>query len=42
MVEVPAHIPLLLIGNQLDMNHHRKVSTDKCLSFIEHLTSLDF
>lgn len=37
IVRVPAHIPILIIGNQLDMNHHRKVMTDKCLSFIENL-----
>lgn len=34
IVKVPAHIPILIIGNQLDMNHHRKVSTDQCLHFI--------
>jgi len=37
IVKVPAHIPILIIGNQLDLGHHRKVPTDKCLSFIEHL-----
>ena len=35
IVKVPAHIPILIIGNQLDMNHHRKVSTDQCLHFID-------
>ncbi|UJR37871.1 hypothetical protein I4U23_030561 [Adineta vaga] len=37
IVKIPAHIPILIIGNQMDMCHHRKVPTDKCLSFIEHL-----
>jgi len=41
IVRVPAHIPILIIGNQLDMNHHRKVMTDKCLSFIENLDRFD-
>ncbi|CAF4669673.1 unnamed protein product [Rotaria magnacalcarata] len=42
IVKVPAHIPILIIGNQLDMSHHRKVSTDKCLNFIENLNRLIF
>ncbi|CAF0726761.1 unnamed protein product [Rotaria sordida] len=37
IVKVPAHIPILIIGNQLDMCHHRKVPIDACLSFIENL-----
>ncbi|CAF2972063.1 unnamed protein product [Rotaria sp. Silwood2] len=37
IVKVPAHIPILLIGNQLDLGHHRKVPIDKCLNFIENL-----
>ncbi len=40
ITKVPAHIPILIIGNQLDMGHHRKVSTDKCLHFIEHFDRL--
>lgn len=36
IVKVPTHIPILIIGNQLDMNHHRKVTTDQCLHFIEN------
>jgi GTPase SAR1 family protein len=39
--KVPAHIPILIIGNQLDMGHHRKVPSDQCLHFIENLDRLD-
>ncbi len=42
IIKVPAHIPILIIGNQLDMGHHRKVRTDQCLHFIENLDRLDF
>ena len=37
IVKVPAHIPVLVVGNQLDMGHHRKVSAEKCIGFLEHL-----
>jgi GTPase SAR1 family protein len=42
IVKVPAHIPVLIIGNQLDLGHHRKVTTDKCLNFIENFNRLVF
>ncbi len=41
IIKVPAHIPILIIGNQLDMNHHRKVPADGCLQFIEQLDRFD-
>ena len=40
IVKVPAHIPILIIGNQLDMGHHRKVPIEMCLSFIENFDRL--
>jgi GTPase SAR1 family protein len=41
IAKVPAHIPILIIGNQIDMGHHRKVPIDKCLNFIEQLDRLE-
>jgi GTPase SAR1 family protein len=41
ITKVPAHIPVLIVGNQLDLGHHRKVPMDKCLTFIEHFDRLE-
>lgn len=37
IVKVPAHIPILVVGNQLDLGHHRKVATEKCIGFLDSL-----
>ncbi|CAF0725142.1 unnamed protein product [Didymodactylos carnosus] len=37
--KVPSHIPILILGNQKDLEHHRKVPQDKCKMFIEQFDS---
>lgn len=35
--KIPAHIPILVIGNHRDMQHHRTVDELKCKFFLESL-----
>ncbi len=37
---IPAHIPVLILGNHLDMQHHRTITEMKCRYFIESLNRL--
>ena len=34
---VPAHIPVLVLANFIDRAHHRAVTREQALGFIEHL-----
>ena len=36
--KIPTHIPVLIIGNHRDMNHHRSIDELKCKYFIENLS----
>lgn len=35
--KIPNHIPVLVIGNHRDMNHHRNIDELKCKYFLENL-----
>ncbi|RNA39810.1 rab 6 [Brachionus plicatilis] len=35
--KIPSHLPVLVIGNHRDMNHHRTVDESKCKYFLENL-----
>lgn len=35
LVKIPAHIPVLVLGNHCDMAHHRTVTADHVTFFIE-------
>lgn len=35
LVKIPAHIPVLVLGNHCDMAHHRTVTADRVTYFIE-------
>ena len=35
--KIPGHIPVLVIGNHRDMQHHRAIDELRCRSFIENL-----
>jgi GTPase SAR1 family protein len=38
--KIPAHIPVLIIGNHRDMHHHRTVDELKCKYFLDGLNRL--
>lgn len=38
--KIPAHLPVLVIGNHRDMHHHRTVDELKCKFFLESLKRL--
>ena len=35
--KVPPHIPVLVLANFIDKAHHRVISREQALGFIEHL-----
>ena len=35
--KVPAHIPVLVLANFIDKAHHRVITREQALGFIEHL-----
>lgn len=39
--KIPSHIPVLVIGNHRDMNHHRTVDELKCKYYLENLKRYD-
>lgn len=42
MEKVPAHIPVLVLGNHRDMGHHRTVTEDKARYYCQHYDRLIF
>lgn len=38
MPKVPSHVPVIILANHCDMAHHRTVTTDHILYYIESLT----
>ena len=36
MDRIPAHLPVLVLGNHRDMGHHRAVNLDQMQFYVEH------
>lgn len=35
LIKIPKHIPVLVLGNHCDMSHHRTVTADIAMAFID-------